>query len=174
MSDPSLASDRVRLRPLEQDDLEHVVALHNDLAIKTLTLSWPLPVTRDACASWIASHTNVGDDATWVIASPAGDFWGIVRVFDLDRLSRHAEVGLYLHADARGQGVGQAALALVNAWAFDFFGLHRLEARILATNAPALQLFEQIGFAREGVQREREFRGAEYHDVVLLGMLAPS
>lgn len=162
------------LRPLEIEDLDEVVSLHNDLKIKTLTLSWPLPVTRDACRGWIAARSNSPDDATWAVSSDTGLFWGVARIFDLDRLSRRAEIGLYLRPDVRGRGIGSDVVNLLKAWSFDFFGLHRLEARVLAANVTALTLFERCGFDREGTLRDREYRLGDYHDVVLFGTVVPT
>ena len=147
MESHDLANERVRFRPLEIDDVDDVFALHNDLEIKTLTLGWPLPVARDVCREWIAQRAKAADEATWAAVQPDGHFAGVVRIMDIDRMSRHAELGLYLASAERGNGLGQATVKLACEWAFGFLGLHRMIARILSDNTRALTVFERAGFA---------------------------
>ncbi len=170
MHDAILESTSIRLRPVESADLDFVLGLQNDLEIKTLTLGWRLPVSRDACASWITARLAATDEATWIVTSDAGPA-GVLRVMDIDSFSRRAEIGVYLDATARGAGVGEACVRLATEWCFNFLGLHRVTARVLARNAPALATFEKLGFRREGLLIDHEYREGTYEDVVLLAIL---
>ena len=80
--------------------------------------------------------------------------------------SRHADVELVLDSWDDGAEVVEA----VCRWAFDAIGLHRLQA--WAEDAERVAAYEAAGFVREGVARDRTFRGGRWHDAVLLGRLA--
>jgi ribosomal protein S18 acetylase RimI-like enzyme len=57
-------------------------------------------------------------------------------------------------------------------------GVMKLDLSVLATNTPALRLYESHGFVREGLKRMhilRSTRGAiEHHDVVIMGLILDS
>lgn len=170
MHEATLESSPIRLRPVESGDLDFVLGLQNDLEIKTLTLGWRLPVSRDACEAWIAERLRATDEATWIVTNH-GEQAGVLRVMDIDSFSRRAEIGVYLQGVARGSGVGEACVRLATDWCFKFLGLHRVTARVLARNAPALATFEKLGFSREGVLVDHEYREGSYEDVVLLARI---
>jgi ribosomal protein S18 acetylase RimI-like enzyme len=64
--------------------------------------------------------------------------------------------GLAVTATARGQGVGARLLAAVEEHAANR-GVERVTLRVLAVNAPARALHENLGYRTEGVL-EGEFR----------------
>lgn len=75
---------------------------------------------------------------------------------------------VYVAADARGRGVGQALLEAVLP-ASESAGFWTLLAGVMAENRPSLRLHERVGFRRVGVLRAlgRDPAG-RWRDVVLL------
>ena len=57
-------------------------------------------------------------------------------------------------------------------WGFRALGLHRVEADIDPRNLPSRKLLDRLGFASEGVLRERFFIGDEVTDSEIFGLLA--
>jgi ribosomal protein S18 acetylase RimI-like enzyme len=83
-------------------------------------------------------------------------------------------IGFGVHPDLRGRGVGRALLDHAIAWA-DGHGIHKLAAEVFPTNAAALALLQEHGFAEEAYlvnQFRRRSGGAR--DAVLLARAAPS
>lgn len=81
----------------------------------------------------------------------------------------------------RSMGVGHALVnAVVEAARSHprMSGVLKLELSVLATNTPALRLYESHGFAREGLRRmhilRRTREGNEHHDVVMMGLIVQS
>lgn len=98
---------------------------------------------------------------------------GIVELLDINWIHRRAEVGIILYPDeVRGRGLGTRALTVLANWAFDTIGLHRLYAKVFATNRAALRCFEKVGFEKEGVLREHFFVDGEWLDGIQLGLLS--
>jgi RimJ/RimL family protein N-acetyltransferase len=64
------------------------------------------------------------------------------------------------------------ALSAVLNYAFDELDLHRVEADVDPDHAASLALLNKFGFAREGLFRDRWFVHEEWHDSVMLGLLA--
>ncbi len=97
---------------------------------------------------------------------------GIVARLSLGRdphpASRHvADLGLMVAAGHRRRGIGRALLQQSVEWARDV-GIRKLELHVFPHNAPAIALYEDFGFRREGLRREHYRRGEEYLDAILM------
>lgn len=78
-----------------------------------------------------------------------------------------AEATIFVERDARRQGVGAALLAALAELARER-GLHKLTAKVFASNAPSIALFERCGFRTVGTHRRHGRLEGEWLDVVLL------
>jgi RimJ/RimL family protein N-acetyltransferase len=73
----------------------------------------------------------------------------------------------------RGKGLGSEALSLTMEFGFQELNLHRIQLNVLSYNAPALKLYEKLGFKKEGTYREFIHRDGKRHDMYLYGILRP-
>jgi RimJ/RimL family protein N-acetyltransferase len=73
---------------------------------------------------------------------------------------------------ARRSGVATQAVRLACRHALLEHGFHRLEAETYGDNLAAVRLFEGLGFVREGVRRRAYWRGEQWLDGVIFGILA--
>lgn len=108
-------------------------------------------------------------DAAVFVAEDDGAIVGRLSVArDPHTASRHvADLGLMVAASHRRRGIGHALLEQAVAWARDA-GVRKLELHVFPWNEPALKLYEQFGFEREGVRKEHYRRGGEYVDAILM------
>jgi RimJ/RimL family protein N-acetyltransferase len=108
-------------------------------------------------------------DAAVFVAEDDGAIVGRLSVArDPHSASRHvADLGLMVAAGHRRRGIGRALLEQAVSWARDA-GIRKLELHVFPWNEPALRLYEQFGFVREGLRREHYRRGGEYVDAVLM------
>ena len=82
--------------------------------------------------------------------------------------SRHvADLGLMVAASHRRLGIGRALLEQAAAWA-RAAGVVKLELHVFPWNEPAIRLYEDFGFAREGLRRDHYRRGDELVDAILM------
>jgi RimJ/RimL family protein N-acetyltransferase len=82
--------------------------------------------------------------------------------------SRHvADLGLMVAASHRRLGIGRSLLDQAAAWAREA-GVFKLELHVFPWNEPALRLYEEYGFEREGLRRRHYRRGDEYVDAILM------
>jgi RimJ/RimL family protein N-acetyltransferase len=96
---------------------------------------------------------------------------GLVILHSFAWQHRRCEVGFWLVAGARGRGLGARSVALAVSWAFDAFDLLRVEMTTTPDNAAAAALAARLGFAREGVLRQRNVERGRRIDVVWFGVL---
>jgi RimJ/RimL family protein N-acetyltransferase len=78
-----------------------------------------------------------------------------------------ADLGLMVAAGHRRQGIGRALLARAVEWARES-GIEKLELHVFPYNEPAIRLYRQFGFEREGLRRRHYRRGDDLVDAVLM------
>jgi putative acetyltransferase len=97
---------------------------------------------------------------------------GIVGRLSISRdphpASRHvADLGLMVAHDARRRGVGRSLMEAAEDWARDV-GVSKIELHVFPYNAPAIALYEGLGYEREGLRRLHYRRGEDLLDAVLM------
>lgn len=80
-----------------------------------------------------------------------------------------ADLGLMVAKSARRQGVGKALLEAAVEWA-RASGVRKLELHVFPWNEPAILLYEQFGFEREGFRKGHYSRAGEDVDAILMAL----
>ena len=75
--------------------------------------------------------------------------------------------------DALRQGVGRALLEAAVEWARTS-DVRKLELHVSPWNEPAIKLYEQFGFDREGVRKGDYSRAGEDADAILMALAVSS
>jgi RimJ/RimL family protein N-acetyltransferase len=87
--------------------------------------------------------------------------------------SRHvADLGLMVATAFRRRGIGRALLTQSVMWAREV-GVRKLELHVFPHNQPAIALYEDFGFRREGYRKEHYRRGREFVDAILMAYDVP-
>ena len=74
--------------------------------------------------------------------------------------------------DAWGRGYGTEAITLLLDYAFGCLNIHRVAVGVVGFNQRALRFYESVGFRREGIQRDGYYYDHQYHDFVMMSLLA--
>jgi len=82
-------------------------------------------------------------------------------------------VGYWLLPEARGRGLATRAVRLISDWAFDEFGLARLQLLTEPSNEPSQRVAQRSGFEREGVLRSYTEIDGRRIDYVMYSRLSP-
>ena len=172
---PRLQGKRICLRPPTADDADALFALFADPQVMRY---WSRPpMTARAEAEGLIAEILAGFDQrtlfNWMVATRSDDaLIGTCALFRIERRHRRAEIGYSLRSDQWGRGFAVESVSLMLDWAFRTLHLHRIEADIDPRNDGSRRLLERLGFASEGVLRERYFVGDEVSDTELFGLLA--
>lgn len=97
---------------------------------------------------------------------------GLLEFDGVDWANRTTFVSIGIgQPEYRGRGYGRDAMAAGLRFAFHELNLHRVCLTVFSYNAPALALYEALGFMREGVFREHLERDGQRYDMYLYGLL---
>src|SRR2546423_1580351 len=108
------------------------------------------------------------DGAVFVAETSEGIVGRLSLARDTHPASLHvADLGLMVAAGQRRRGIGRALLQRAAEWAEEV-GVEKLELHVFPHNEPAIRLYEEFGFEREGLRREHYRRGGELVDAVLM------
>jgi L-phenylalanine/L-methionine N-acetyltransferase len=83
---------------------------------------------------------------------------------------RHVgQIGMMVHDDWQGKGVGTALLKAVIDLADNWLNLQRIELDVYTDNRRAIRLYERHGFEIEGLMKDFAFRNGSYIDACIMG-----
>jgi RimJ/RimL family protein N-acetyltransferase len=166
-----LSDGVVGLRRPERVDGPYYWQMRNNLALVSSVMGFRLGVSEQTVEEWIADGGVEGDDLlfTAVLTSQSNRPVGYVKMYRVDRFSRHAWIGLSLfdEKDTR-QGYGRRILTQACDYLRDFVAIRKVSLEVVATNARALALYADLGFAEEGRMTSQFFSGGAFHDVLIL------
>lgn len=85
--------------------------------------------------------------------------------------SRHvADLGLMVAQGFRRRGVGRALMVAAEDWARGV-GVRKIELHVFPYNKPAIALYEDLGYEREGLRRVHYQRGGDLLDALLMAKI---
>lgn len=85
--------------------------------------------------------------------------------------SRHvADLGLMVAQGFRRRGVGRALMVAAEDWARGV-GVRKIELHVFPYNEPAIALYEDLGYEREGLRRVHYQRGGDLLDALLMAKI---
>ena len=172
---PTLEGTRVRLRWIEQDDLESLFGVFSDRDALRWWRHPPFATTDDASIYLEQVHRGHehGDLLQWGVERIAdGEMIGTALLAGVDSVHGRAELRVLLKSRHWGHAYGREAATALLHHAFADLGLRRIEAETPPANTRSLQALEALGFKREGYLRQRWLVRGETQDSVLLGLLA--
>ena len=170
-----LHGERVVLREVRRAELPQVFAWRYDVDNWALASAEPFVPVPFETFERIWTEDREGSDARHASfgLEVEGRLVGTCLLWGIDSFNRLAHVGITIGSrEARGQGIGRDALAVLSDYGFRLHGLHRLQVDTLGTNEAMLRTARSVGYREEGRLRGAAFVGGSFVDEVVLGLLA--
>lgn len=169
-------NDEITLRTFIGSDSEAVLDLvkRNEEHLQEF-MRWMTPdYSRSSAEAFVekAIASAESGDGLGLAIIRNGQFIGSIGFVLIDWCARKTEIGYWLDKAQEGKGIVSAACKLLIEYAFEELGLNRIEIRCAADNLRSAAIPERLGFRREGVLRQSEFRNGRLHDFNLYGLLA--
>jgi RimJ/RimL family protein N-acetyltransferase len=177
---PVIELDGLRLRPQQERDLARIVEACSDPeCVRWMRLSEPV-TEESARANWAEEldRMALGTGVRWVVADTGSDdLVGVVSLFGMESTAvGGAELGYWVHPDARGRGIATVASRAAVRHAFiaeedGGLGRARVHALVGAENAASLRVLAGAGFREIGRERDRLVIEGTRMDAVLFDVL---
>jgi len=169
---PFLIGKQIYLRPLERSDAPVIVPWFNDIEVTRTTLQY-LPLNLRFEEQFIEKLYQSDQQIVLGIAITEDDrLIGVTGFHQIDQRTRQASFGITLGVKAEwGKGYGTEATGLLVRYAFETLNLNRVWLHVFEDNARGLRSYEKVGFKREGLLRQDNFREGRYGNTVVMGLL---
>ena len=95
---------------------------------------------------------------------------GVIGLHAINWMNKTTSIGYWLSADAQGKGLMTGAVKALVDYAFHTLKLHLVEIRAAVDNTRSQAVPQRLGFAKEGVLRQREWLYDHYVDHVVYSM----
>ncbi|MFF4546337.1 GNAT family N-acetyltransferase [Streptomyces sp. NPDC001435] len=153
----SISTERLVLRPLDEDDVSALAEMMNDEQVAAWT-DVPQPFTEDGARHWITEYAPAERAAGRGLDLAVTEFLtqrlvGIVQLTKTNWQIRSTELSYIIAPWARGEGYASEAALATAQWLLGDQKLERIELRTAADNTASQQVAQKIGCISEGVLR---------------------
>ena len=165
-----MAAPEVRLRPLQADDKDRLLAWRNspEVASHMYTNHTIGQVEHDR---WFAEAVQHPRRVYWIIELDGAPV-GLANLYDIERSNGRCAWAYYLaDPSVRGKGVGAYVEFLVIEQVFGEIGLEKLWCEVIVANEAVARLHQKFGFKQEALLRRHIVRADGPQDVFGLGLL---
>lgn len=164
-----MSANEMTIRPVHPDDAADLYALVTHTAVVPNILQLPYKMRRETDA-WVRQadpnrHRLVAVINGRVAGSASLMLMGNPRLRHLGRL------GIMVHPDVWGQGVGSALMAALMNLADNWFDLKRVELEVYTDNEPAIHLYKKFGFAIEGERHMAAYGNGRFQNDYVMARL---
>jgi putative acetyltransferase len=167
-TNPGARCAGLTIRAREPSDWQELADLLQLPKVRWGTMRLPFR-SREEVRKWTESPS---ERTTCLVAMLDGRLVGHADVTQFPgRRSHVGSIGLTVHDDFHGRGIGSALLATLVDVSDNWLNLRRLELVVYTDNEPALHLYRKAGFEVEGIQRANSFRGGAFADTYMMARL---
>lgn len=161
------------IRPVHPCDAQGINALRRMPGVIENTMGMPSERVQRTEAALANPDANSHQFVAVITENGAEKVIGMVALMVESRpRQRHCGgIGLMVHTDFQGQGIGKALLETVLDVADNWLMLKRVELGVYHDNMRAQNLYKAHGFEIEGVKRMAVIRGGAYIDEIMMARL---
>ena len=159
---------KITVRGMRRDDMPALFEVYSCPGVIAGTLQMPFRSPEDLAQRYGEAPPNAHRLVAEVDGRVVGSLMLEVGRWRTAHLGR---LGMMVHDDHQGRGVGTALMAAAVDLADNWLGLRRVELEVYTDNAPALRLYRKFGFEIEGTKRHYALRNGQYVDAHVMARL---
>ena len=165
-----MSLEGLTIRRAEADDCSEIAEMFKSPKVYSGTLQVPYP-SREYWRRRLTENTDSVYTLVGIINERLVGSVTVVTFPDRPRRKHVGTIGISVHGDWQGKGVGAELMRAIVDLADNWLNLTRLELEVYADNEAAIHLYERFGFEVEGTLRRHAFRDGEYIDSKVMGRL---
>lgn len=168
--------DQIELREFSADDAESVLAAvssnyeHLRTFMLWMTPDYSLGSAREFIAQTQADRAERKGLGLGIFRGRT--LIGSIGFVSFDWSAMKTEIGYWISQDEQGKGIISSACRTLIDFAINELKMNRIEIRCSAENVRSAAIPKRLGFQREGVLRQAEYRNGRLHDFEIYGLLA--
>ncbi|UCE36454.1 MAG: GNAT family N-acetyltransferase [Thermoplasmata archaeon] len=173
MNRPFIVGDKIYLRALGEEDMDLMAKWFNDPEVRHF-IPANKPTSREHWEKWHEKEEKDGNSVYLGIAKKEDDKLIGYANFSEINWSHHItkEFGIIIgEIDEWNKGYGEEAIKLMLHYGFNSLNFHRIELGVMEYNERAINIYEKVGFKKEGIKREAWFIEGKWCDVVIMSIL---
>lgn len=164
----------VFIRPVALEDAKEINDLRRMTGVMENILGLPSETVQDSM-NYLqrldgGSHQFVAvvmeNDSVGMVVGTVG-----LQVDPIPRKSHCASLGIMVHKEYQGMGIGKKLMEAVIDLADNWLMLKRLELEVFVDNEKAIALYKQMGFEKEGIRRKAAIRNGIYADELIMSRI---
>ena len=168
---PVIATQHLRLRPFQLEDIPSLVWAANGHHVADTTLHFPYPFTAQYARRWIRSHRTaweIRDCIHWAVSALTDDHLvGYTCLDNLDFDERQAELTFWIGRGAERSLYAAEAIQAALAFAFTTLQINQVCAFHLTRNHLATHVFARVGMQQEGPLDDRLCTSDHFDSVIV-------
>ena len=167
----TLMTDRLKLRPLEREDLRFVHELDNNETVMHYWFEEPYEAFVELCDLY-DKHIHDQSERRFVVERD-GVRVGLVELVEINHIHRRAEFQIIISPEHQGRGYATQATRLAMGYAFTVLNLYKLFLVVDVENTRAVSVYKKLGFTEEGILRHEFFVDGVYRDAYRMAAFQP-
>lgn len=129
--------------------------------------------TKSNLEGFLNTIENDSNRADFLIFSKdSNQIVGEVVINDVSVKDRSANIRIGINKkEDFNKGYGSEAMILALNYGFGMFNLHRIELNVFEFNERAINVYEKLGFVKEGIKRDSLYFNHKYHNEIIMSIL---
>lgn len=160
--------DQFYLRPVEEDDHQFMLDLHNDPVVLN-NLTHPEPITMDQHLRWWDRMKSNRRQLRLIFVADCHRA-GLAKFYDYDAMNQTITLGADIHKDYRGNGWAKFLWTLMLARCFEGFRVWRAGLTTAEYNDVGQHIYRKLGFKEEGKLTQSLYRDGKRYDQLMMFM----
>lgn len=164
-----IEQDNTILRPPETSDVTFYKSIRNDLELQFMLMSRVRGSSTEQVVEWLKLRETQSSCILLTIAQKSDNGpIGFIQLNNIDHISQHGELGIYLHAEAHGKGHSQNALLCFEDYMLNTLHISKITLQVLSSNTRAIHFYLKHNFRDIGYLAKHFYASGSFHDVNLL------
>lgn len=160
------------LRKLTLDDAEDLAkAANNPNVARYLRKVFPCPYKLQDAIDYINYATDNKADIIFGIVVDGSVCGCVCARMRGDVYAKSCELGYWLTEQLWGKGLMTRVVKAFCEFVFDNYDIHRIDAEVFADNVASRRVLEKVGFALEGVCRQKVYKDNLFVDEATYALL---
>jgi ribosomal-protein-alanine N-acetyltransferase len=168
----TFTTPRLTLREVENSDQQKIFeGFSSAIVTKYMDITYP---TFEATAEqmlWYETKRKNGTGNSWAVINEQQEFIGVISTYNLHTLHRRCEIGYWFFPEYWGKGYGKESMDILLKTIAKQQNIHRFIAEVEPENKASVALLNSLGFKREAVFKEHEFRNNQFADLEIWAKL---